>query len=237
MKKTVIIMGAFLLGATALSGNLHAQTTLSNNRDVAQLLYQVNNSLIRQEGVISATHEAVLTAHDQYTADPNSSTYAALLAASQKDQAAVELYTKLVNQSKAVQAQIQKAEQTFYEETPATKTEIDTGPVGKDTPEGGESVASEIPIPPPMLLEQLQKEIKDNGGVSSSFAEQLKAQQQKLQSVQTRIENEMKTDAVKSNPDALKQDNDLVSALSKAINARRCALNPDECEDSSKAKK
>lgn len=217
MKKTVIIMSAFLVGATALSVDLHAQTAATGQQDVAQVQYQIQTALrnlIKQEGKIEVTHEAVVDAQEAYGKTPNDSTYNALLSAVNKDSQTVTDYNTMVSGYKTLVGSVPNAEQTFYEDTPVTNAEMNAGP---------DSLASELTQTESQIQTQLESQIK----AQPTFAEQLLAQQQKLQSVQDRINKEMQTDAVKSNPTAKSQDEALVNALSNAIAARRCAMNPD----------
>jgi len=194
------------------------------NEDVAQILFKVNKALLLQQRLVDKAYKSILEAHDNYIDKPDSSTYQKLKDAVTTDLTAIQNYSNLVDQAKKVQAQVEQAQNTFYGETPATKEEIEKGPEGKGTPPGGESIASEIPIPPPMLVEKLKQEIQDNGGPNSSFAAQLRTQSDKLKSVQDRIKNEAQSPSVQSNPAAQKQDTNLVSFLQKAIDARRKAL-------------
>lgn len=219
MKKTVIIMSAFLVGATALSSDLHAQTTATGQQDVAQVQYQIQTNLktlIKQQGKIEATHEAVVDAEEAYAKTPNDSTYATLLNAVKKDSQAVTDYNTMVSGYQTLVGSVPNAEKTFYEDTPVTNAEMQAGPKG-------DTLADELTQTEPQIQTQLESQIK----AQPSFAEQLLAQQKKLQSVQDRINKEMQTDAVKSNPTAKSQDEALVNALSNAITARRCAMNPD----------
>lgn len=226
MNKYGILTGCFLTGISLSTVGVaqDASAPEVGTADVAQLLYQVNKTLIKQQGIIDTTHQAVIDAHEFYVENPNDSTYKALLNAVTKDTQAIQTYSKLVNEAKRVEAQIEQAEKTFYGETPATKADIETGPVGQGTPPGGESVASEIPEPPSVIIADLKKEIKENGGLQGNFADQLATQANKLKSLQDRIAKEQTSPAVRSNPTANKQDVDLRSVLEKAIMARRNAL-------------
>jgi hypothetical protein len=222
MKKFKILTICFLSTAS-LSTEMVSQARAAN-MDVAQILYKANKALLRQQSVVNKAYRAVLKAHDNYIENPTSDTYKRLQDTAAADLSAIQDYITLLAQAKKVQTQVEQAKQTFYEETPATKEEIEKGPEGKGTPPGGESVESEIPTPAPQLVEKLKKEINDNGGPQSPFAEQLRKQGEKLKSVKDRIEQEAKTEAVTSNPTAQQESASLVSALQKVIEARRKAL-------------
>lgn len=226
MNKLSVIMSALLL-STSLTPELRG---IMGSQDVAQIQYQIKTylrNIIKQEGKIETTHEAVVDAQEDYEKDPNDATYSALVKAVQKDVQAVEAYNNLVSGYQTLVTSLPDAEKIYYEETPATKAEIEEGPKGVDTPPDGESVAVEIPEPPALILEDLKKEIKESGGEKSSFAEQLRQQKEKLQSLQDRIKMEEQTGAVTTNPEAKKEDTNLVDILSKAIEARRRALRED----------
>jgi hypothetical protein len=224
MNKVKILTVSFLI-ATSLSSLGVAQQAGGGvaSNDVAGQLYKLNQGIIKQQGVLEARHQDLVEAISEYYKNP--SEQKAFLTELQKDVDAAQQYSALVAQANT---QIAKAEATFYEETPATQAEIETGPTGKGVPAGGESVASEIPLPPAMVVSKLKTEIKNNGGIKGDFAAQLTAQKQKLKEVQQRIQAEASDPAVKADPVAQKQNSDLQSALSRAIDARRKALGEDQ---------
>ncbi|MBY0502244.1 MAG: hypothetical protein K2P93_09670 [Alphaproteobacteria bacterium] len=206
-------------------------------KDVAVLLYNVNKNLLRQEGKITATHEALLAAHEDYVKNPSEAiAYTALLRAAATDLAAVKEYDTLVSQAKGMEKEIQVAQTQFYEETPAPKAVITTGPGGKGTPVGGESVASEMNENQAQIATHLIEEIEENSGPNSLFATQLQEQATKLKSAKDRIAKEVSTPAVTTNPSAKAEDTSLQDALSRAIDARMeavfCATHDEEecCE-------
>ncbi|OJW46894.1 MAG: hypothetical protein BGO67_07220 [Alphaproteobacteria bacterium 41-28] len=224
MEKFKVLTICFL-AATSLSTEMFSQAHAATpNEDVAQTLYKANKALLLQQRLVDKAYKSILEAHDNYVDKPDSSTYQKLKDAVTADLTTIQNYRNLVDQAKKVQAQIEQAQSTFYGETPATHEEIEKGPEGKGTPPGGESLASEIPIPPPVLVTKLKQEIQDNGGPNSPFAAQLRTQADKLKSVQDRITKEAQSPAVQSNPAAQKEDTNLVTSLQKAIEARRKAL-------------
>lgn len=218
MIKLGILVSCFL-AATSLTPEAQAQAP-----DVANLLYKVNKPLLMQEAKVRKAYKALLSAHDDYVDNPNQATYQALVAASQKDANEIQAYSQLVAKAKRTEAQIEKAEKTYYEETPATKAEIEKGPEGKGTPPGGESVASEMNEPKEKIAEHLEKEIEENEGGESPFAEALRKQAAKLKDVKDRIAQEQKTPAVTENPTAQSQDQTIKNQLSNAIDARMEAI-------------
>lgn len=205
------------------------------SKDVAVLLYNVNKNLLKQEGKITATHEALLAAHEDYIKNPSEAfAYTALTKAAARDLAAVKEYDNLVTQAKGMEKEIQVAQNQYYEETPVPKTVITTGPAAKGTPVGGESVASEMNENQAQIAEHLIQEIEENSGATSLFAKQLQEQAKKLKAAKDRIAKEASTPAVTTNPAAKTEDTSLQTALSRAIDARMEAIfcsthDEDEC--------
>ncbi len=218
MIKLGILVSCFL-AATGLTSESKAQAS-----DVANLLYKVNKALLLQERKVKKAYNALLSAHEDYVEDPNPTTYQALVVASQEDTQAIQDYGQLVANAKKIEAQIEKAETTFYEETPATKAEIEKGPEGKGTPPGGESVASEMNETKEEIVGQVEKEIEENEGGESPFAAALRKQAANLKAVKDRITQEQKTPAVTENPTAQSQDQTIKNQLSNAIDARMEAI-------------
>jgi hypothetical protein len=230
---TTCMMGMVIIGAAAV---LQSQPVFGANtaapanvipppppgaKDVAVLLYNVNKNLLRQEGKITATHEALLAAHEDYVKNPSETfAYTALLKAAARDLAAVQEYDTLVAQAKGTEKEIQIAQKQFYEETPVPKEVITMGPEGKGTPVGGESVASEMNENQAQIAEHLIEEIDENSGANSPFAKQLQEQMTKLKAAKDRIAKEASTPAVTTNPSAKAEDTGLQAALSRAIDAR-----------------
>lgn len=239
MKKLGIVTACFL-GATNFTTFVAAQgaSAPAAAQDVAQILYQANKDLLRQQGRIEKAHEAVLEAHNDYIAEPNAYTYKALLRAAQNDAKEVATYQTLVNQAKATEKAIEVAERVYYEETPASQQAIETGPVGKQTPSQGESVENEAGMKEEKIVKILKEELEANQIEGekvddSPFARALKAQKEKLQKLQDRIIAESETNAVRTNPTAQKQNNELADILARAIDARRKALKEEEDDQAS----
>lgn len=226
MIKLSVVVSALLI-STSLTPELKG---LEGAQDVAQIQYQIKTSLrtiISHEGKIGTTHEILVEAQAEYENDPSDANYRALVKAVKRDADTVEAYNELVSAYQALIISLPDAEKTYYEDTPATKVEIEEGPKGIDTPPSGESVAIEKSEAPAEVLDNLEREIKESGGITSSFAEQLRAQKEKLQSLKDRIIIEEQTGAVTTNPEAKKEDESLVDILSRAIDARRKALGED----------
>lgn len=227
MIKLSVVVSALLL-STSLTPELKG---LIGPQDVAQIQYQIKTSLraiIKHQGKIEANHEALVEAQAEYENDSTDEKYRALVKAVKRDADTVEVYNELVSAYQALITSLPDAENTYYEETPAKQVDIETGPKGIGTPPSGESVAIEKSEAPAEILDNLEREINESGGKGSTFAEQLRAQKEKLQSLQDRIKNEEQTGAVTTNPEAKKEDENLVDILSKAIDARRKALGDDQ---------
>ena len=193
-------------------------TDFQASSDLAQQLYGINLNIIKQQGILESKHERLLEAIKDYQADGTPASKNYFVRAANQDAEAVQKYLELVQDANT---KIQQASGKYYEETPATEAEIDIGPSGKKTPPGGESIAHEIPEPPPIIVRDLKTEVKANGGLQSTFAEQLREQQRNLKNTKAQIEKELNSPAVKNNPTARQQDMDLRAILEKAIEARR----------------
>jgi len=189
--------------------------------DVGQLMYQVEAQLNTQEQVLRKTHAALLEAHQTYVSNPNQGTYGALLDAAKQDQVAASTYSELIKNQKVLNDKIIVAEKRFYEETPVTKDEMNEGT--KMFP--AESLANEKNMTEQAIESRLSSEVKQSGGRGSEFADQLKEQMKKLQSMKDRVDRESssgKIDGV-----AKKQDDDLSAIISRAMDARRKAIADD----------
>ena len=228
MGKYAILTGYFLM-ATSLSTMGMAQITPapppppSGSADVAQLLYQINRDLVKQQVLIKKAHKAVLSAYDDYVADPNATTYKALVDTATADAQAVQTYSKLVTKEKGIEAQIEKAARTYYEETPVTKAEIKEGLHVPGLPPGTDSIASEMNQSQDQIFHDLEGEMDHEKQVKheSDFAKALQNQMAKLQSVQDRIAAELKSPVVRNNQTAKNQGTDLKDIIGRAMDARR----------------
>lgn len=217
------ILAIVFLTATTLSTRGIAQdanvSVVSN--DLAKIIYDAGRTLAKQQGRLEFAHESLLEALEKYKLSDAATDKDVLLKAAAKDAQEAQAYAEIVG---SVNSSIAQASSKYYEETPATKTEIEEGPKGKGVPSGGESVAQEVPEAPPVILSTLNKEIKANGGLHGNFADQLRKQKEQLKNTQAQIGTELNSPAVQSNPKAKSQDEDLRSVLERAINARRKAL-------------
>lgn len=241
------LLTAFLLAVTALSagsplGNIPVfaedppppppPPPPPGMKDVAQILYEVNHGLSRQEIIINKTHKALVKAHKAYVLEPNAETYATLVNSAKADAEAVTIYSDFVNKSATLEKQLEEAQKYFEGETPLTKEKMETGPQGK-------SVASEKEKSKKTIEKDLVDEAKHQPR-GSDFTKQLQEQAKALKPLVNEKPN--KNDPViKNNSTAKEEDDEWFNAVKKSVNAREelgkklfkiCkSQNPDDWED------
>jgi hypothetical protein len=188
-------------------------------KDVAQILYEVNHGLARQEIIINKTHKALLKAHKAYVLEPGAETYTTLVNSAKADAEAVTIYSDFVDKSAKLEKQLEDAEKYFEGQTPLSKEQMETGPKGVGTPPGGESVASEKGKSTKTIEKKLEKEVQ-NQPRGSDFAKQLEEQAKTLKPVLKEIQADKNNPAVKTNPEAKKEDDEWFNAVKRSIEAR-----------------